>query len=226
MANRIFKKLFGLVPEMISLSGSFAPAGTGAPTASKGKGWSVARVGVGHFRVTLERKYTTLVSALATLQLASADDKECLIGPYDADNRTIDIFVPDISAFVNEIQDIDFNSVPTTGVWTISFDGETTEELAYNANAAVVEAALESLSNIADVSVTGDYASGFTITFADPAGPVADVTVDDTGILTNSTAIEASVVETTPGVSGADVSANANNRVNFRFFVTHGKVGL
>jgi hypothetical protein len=227
MAHRIFKKLQGLVPEMVSLSGSFAPNGSSAvsATSNEGKGWSVARIAAGHFRLTLERKYTTLISAIATLQLASADDKDVQIGPYDQANRTLDIFIPDISAFANEVQTIEFDAEPDSGAWTITFDGEETESLDYDANAEVIEAAVEALDNVENVTVAGDYASGFSITFVDPAGPVADVTIDGSTLEANAVAVNATVTETTPGVSGADVSADANNRVNFRLFVTHGKVG-
>lgn len=46
-------------------------------------------------------------------------------------------------------------STPTGGTYTLTYDGQTTAPIAYNANAAAIEAALEALSNLApgDVSV-------------------------------------------------------------------------
>lgn len=58
-------------------------------------------------------------------------------------------------ADVNESVSIPVDA--TGGTWTISFDGETTAAIAFNATAATVKAALEALSNISpgDVTVTG-----------------------------------------------------------------------
>lgn len=57
----------------------------------------------------------------------------------------------------NEIQTVSFTGAPTGGTFTLSFRGQTTSGIAYNANAAAVQSALEALSNIApgDVTVTG-----------------------------------------------------------------------
>jgi hypothetical protein len=57
----------------------------------------------------------------------------------------------------NEIQTISAASTPVTGNWTITYDGQTTANIAYNANAAAITSALEALSNIGsgDVGVSG-----------------------------------------------------------------------
>jgi hypothetical protein len=57
----------------------------------------------------------------------------------------------------NEVQTLSLPSVPTGGTFTLTFSGQTTGAIAYNANAATVQAALEALSNIApgDVTCTG-----------------------------------------------------------------------
>lgn len=63
------------------------------------------------------------------------------------------------------------------GTYTISFDGDTTSAIAYNAAAGVVQAALNAIGSVQDrggCNVSGDYLSGFTITLA--AYPVAVVT--------------------------------------------------
>ncbi len=64
--------------------------------------------------------------------------------------------------------------VLTGGTYTMSFDGGTTSALAYNATASAVAAALNALTGIVNrggVTVTGDYLTGFTITFASLAAP-------------------------------------------------------
>jgi hypothetical protein len=55
----------------------------------------------------------------------------------------------------------------TGGTFTITFDGQVTSALAFNANAAAVLAALEALSNIApgDVTTSGALSTGMTIAF-------------------------------------------------------------
>lgn len=58
---------------------------------------------------------------------------------------------------VNEEQTISIPASVTGGTFTLTYNGQTTGTIAYNASAATVEAALESLTNIAagDVSVSG-----------------------------------------------------------------------
>lgn len=188
----------------------------------------MARSAAGQFRVTFDRKYSTLFAALASLQLASADDKRIVVGPYNADNRTLDLFVADGSTFANEVQDIDFSAVPDAGAWTITFDGQTTTSLAFGANAAAVQAALEALSNIGtgNIAVSGNYTDGFTLTFQGAlAGTnVAQVTVTDT-LTASATPVDVTIATTTAGASTADISADANNRVNFKVYVSSIKVG-
>lgn len=67
----------------------------------------------------------------------------------------------------NEIQRIAFGSTPTGGTFTLSFSGQTTSAIDYDATEAEIETALESLSNIAsgDVIVTGALPT-FTVEFA------------------------------------------------------------
>lgn len=67
----------------------------------------------------------------------------------------------------NEKQFVRLEGPPTGGTYTLTFEGVTTSALAYNANAAAVQAALEALSNIAvsDVAVSGTYTDGFIVEF-------------------------------------------------------------
>lgn len=61
---------------------------------------------------------------------------------------------------LNEIQAISFNSAPTGGTFTITYAGQTTGALAFNADAATVETAIEALSNVTSVTVTKSTAAG------------------------------------------------------------------
>jgi autotransporter-associated beta strand protein len=69
----------------------------------------------------------------------------------------------------DEQQVIEFtNPAPASGTWTVAFNGQTTSALSNTATAADVKAALGALSSVgnpANVNVTGDMATGFTVTF-------------------------------------------------------------
>lgn len=67
----------------------------------------------------------------------------------------------------NEVQTLTVTGAPTGGTYTITWSGQTTAAIAYNATAAAVQAALEALSNIApgDVVVTGSAGGPWTLTW-------------------------------------------------------------
>ena len=67
----------------------------------------------------------------------------------------------------NEVQLVTITTVPTGGTFTLTYAGQTTSNIAYNASAATVDAALEALSNIGagDVAVTGSAGGPWTVTF-------------------------------------------------------------
>jgi len=88
------------------------------------------------------------------------------------------------SAGVDEVQKIEFSAVPDSGTWRIHIGSEQTTDLVFNANAAAIEAAIEALASVTDVAVTGDYGSGFTVTFqnADGKQPWVQADVNDSGL--------------------------------------------
>lgn len=74
----------------------------------------------------------------------------------------------------------------TGGTFTLTYDGQTTGAIAYNASASAVLSALEALSNIApgDVTVVGDAGGPYTVTFT---GTLAGTNV--TQMVADSTAL-------------------------------------
>jgi len=82
--------------------------------------------------------------------------------------------VPDSTGGTNEVQTVTVTGAPTGGTFTLTYSGQTTAGIAFNANAAAVQSALEALSNIApgDVAVTGT--GPYTVTFE---GTLADTDV-------------------------------------------------
>lgn len=70
----------------------------------------------------------------------------------------------------NEVQTITISA--TGGTFTVTYSGQTTAAIAWNATSAAVQAALEALSNIAvgDVSVTGADGGPYSIEFVGTLG--------------------------------------------------------
>lgn len=71
-------------------------------------------------------------------------------------------FLGEVSSFR-----IDFDAVPDNGTWRMEWNGQESADLAYNANAAAVEAEFNLFSGHTGVTVTGDYSSGFVFEFLD-----------------------------------------------------------
>jgi hypothetical protein len=67
----------------------------------------------------------------------------------------------------NEVQVVYASGTVSGGTFTITYSGQTTSAIAYNATTAVVQAALEALSNLApgDVVVTGTAGTRYILTF-------------------------------------------------------------
>ncbi len=99
MAHRNLAPVRALVRELVPIVGSFAPNGSSAvaATSNKGNGWTVAWTSTGLFTVTFTDAWNALVSAHATLQLASAGDQYAQPGTYDATAKTLIIRVIDCS---------------------------------------------------------------------------------------------------------------------------------
>lgn len=108
----------------------------------------------------------------------------------------------------SEVQTINLGAA-TAGTIAITFDGETTAAIAFNATAATVQTALEALSNVnpGDIAVTGGPLPGaITLTFGGRyAGvDVAQVTVTPTG-LTGGTVAVATTTAGGSASAGRDV---------------------
>jgi len=96
--------------EYVIVAGSFAPNGSGAVSAAsnEGAGWSVARTSAGLFTITFHEAYPDMISGVACLQLASADDKYCQVGVYTQASKTLTIRVFDASG--GAVDDVSANA--------------------------------------------------------------------------------------------------------------------
>lgn len=109
-----------------------------------------------------------------------------------------------LSAGTSEVQTVTITGGPTGGTFTLTYDGETTGPIAYNASAATVAAALAALPNTAPSwgTVTGVNGGPYTVTFDADLGNVPQMTGDGSG-LTGGAGPAVAVATTTPGVAPA-----------------------
>jgi len=119
---------------------------------------------------------------------------------------------PSASA-VSEVQTMDRSPSPESGTYTLTYEGQTTEAIVYNASASEIKAALEALSTISvgDITVEGGtygLADGaVTFTFADTLGDVSMIVVDGGSLEPSGSSV--TMTETTKGVP-AYISRSSN----------------
>lgn len=108
----------------------------------------------------------------------------------------------------SEVQTATVTGSPTGGSFTLTYAGETTAAIAYNATAAAVQSALTALPNVnaGDVTVTGSAGGPYTITFGGIlAGEnVAAITASGAGLTGGST----------PGVTMATTTVGGGTAVD------------
>lgn len=107
-----------------------------------------------------------------------------------------------IGTGTDEVQDVDFSAVPDAGLFTLIYDGEETATLAFTALNTDVQSALNNLPSLSGTVVTGNFTSGFTITFSGANGEQSHNTlvVGQNTLLNGASQVVISVVETTAGV--------------------------
>jgi hypothetical protein len=103
-------------------------------------------------------------------------------------------------AGVGEAQSVTITGGPAGGTFTLTYSGQTTGPIAFNAPATAVRTALEGLSNLnpGDVTVTGGAGGPWTVTFSDDLGEVPQMTGSG-ALLTGGTAPAVAIATTTPG---------------------------
>lgn len=135
--------------------------------------------------------------------------------------------IQDGTPATNEIQRVRLAGPPTGGTFTLTFSGQTTGAIAYNASAATVTAALEALSNIAagDVSTTLNATSDWSVQFIQAfAGVDVPLMTGSGSSLTGACSV--SVATSTEGSSGTRevqsvtcaVSSTATYGYSFRLY--------
>lgn len=107
-----------------------------------------------------------------------------------------------VTAGTAEVQTVTVTGSPTGGTFTLTYQGQTTGPIDFDASTAEVQAALDALPNVfpGDVVVTGS--GPYTLTFDEQLGNVPELTADGSG-LTGGVAPDVTVATTTPGVAPA-----------------------
>lgn len=117
------------------------------------------------------------------------------------------------AAAVNETQTVTLTGMPTGGTFTLTFDGDTTAAIAWNATAGAVETALEALGSIGsgNANVSGSAGGPWTVEFAGSLGGANQpaLTADAAGLTGGS--LEGITVTTATASAGPnhwDTAAN------------------
>jgi flagellar capping protein FliD len=119
---------------------------------------------------------------------------------------------PSDSTVTSELQTMSRASSPTDGTYTLTYEGQTTSAIAYNADTDTIKAALEALSTVNPGDITvGGGANGLadgdvTFTFSTNLGDVSMIYADGTNLVA---AGNPTVTETTKGIS-AYISRSSN----------------
>lgn len=103
----------------------------------------------------------------------------------------------------SEVQTVTLSGSPSGGTFTLSFMGQTTATIAYNAAAAAVQSALQALSTVGAGNATVAGTGPWTVTFAGSlANQGVDLLVANGALLTGGTTPSVAVARTTPGKTG------------------------
>ncbi len=112
----------------------------------------------------------------------------------------------EMGAGTSEVQRVTITGTPTGGSFTLTYAGQTTTAIAYNATPAAVQTALEALSNVGvgDIVVTGGPGPGtpYTLTFANSLAERDVAQLTAAGSFTGGSSPAVAVTTLTPGVTG------------------------
>ncbi|MFD7980192.1 hypothetical protein [Streptomyces sp. NPDC059071] len=173
---------------------------TTSETLSVGRPWLMSMLGIeANQTVTLD--LTAFDQNLHWLEASKYQpERKLMSGIPLGKNTTTGLYEP-YAAVTNEVQTVTITGAPTGGTFTLTFNGQTTAAIAFNASAAAVKTALEALTNInpGDVTVTGNAGSPCTVTFGGQylGDNVAQMTA--TASLTGGTTPGVTVATTTAG---------------------------
>ena len=155
---------------------------------------------------------TTLLSGLAISQTNAGTDGVANLSGYALSNFTLSQTAQDSkikvdgfpsSTAVQEVQTVTLATAPDGGTFTLTYRGEKTADIAWNASKEDIEAALEALSTVNenDITVSAPIDNGVTFMFASSLGDV-DLIMIDSSLTDGGVPVTASIAETTQGSDG------------------------
>lgn len=98
----------------------------------------------------------------------------------------------------NRVQVVTINGTPTGGTFTITYGGNTTTALAYNAAAATVQTAIRLLPGLDAATVSGSAGGPYTITLDVVGGASGPVQVDQSGLTGGTAATSQATIAQSP----------------------------
>jgi hypothetical protein len=157
-------------------------------------------VTIGREKIYELGNYYSLASILDTPDMSFSLESFDVSAEFEA------LLLNKVFTVANGTQTATITGGPTGGDFDLTYDGSTTTALPYNASVAVVQAALEALTNVApgDLIVSGSAGSVYTIAFTGnaTAAPYVAITADATGLTGGTT--PAVVISTNAGVGMAN----------------------
>lgn len=117
-----------------------------------------------------------------------------------------------VNEVANDVQTITTTGNPTGGTFTLTWQGQTTSALAFNASAGAIHAALQALSNIGQgqiVGTGGPLPTGVSLTFTGTLAGYPQVAITHTDSLTGGSSPAVVVTHTTFGVAVVNHAARA-----------------
>lgn len=95
------------------------------------------------------------------------------------------------------VQAITFSEAPTSGSFVLSYNGESTTEIAWDADASAVQAALRSLTGLGSVEVTGVIADlSLVVTFVGVIPPAQSLLLESNTLEGDTGAVDITIEET------------------------------
>lgn len=127
---------------------------------------------------------------------------------------TIGAFATPLLLPQNTSQLIVFSSVPVAGAFTLFYGGDETTSIPYTATSGDVQTALRALPGLSEVTVSGDFTSGFSVLFlgVPPVAPllvVGDNTLSVTVTITETDETLPLAVQNGYNVTGPSVAQGA-----------------
>lgn len=98
----------------------------------------------------------------------------------------------------NRVQIVTLVGTPTGGTFTISYGGQTTSALAYNASAGTIQTAVRLLNGLSAATVTGTAPGPFTFTLNVVGGTSGPLTVNQTGLTGGTAAASQATITQSP----------------------------